>query len=916
MVKVSKQVLLHGILGEDGLYKFPCIPLGSSSTAAVTSQAYSVSRNNSMSPFSLLSACNKSQSCNLSDSCNVWHLRLGHPHPEALKSVLQLCNVSVSNKNNLQFCSACCLGKAHRLPAYSSNTVYHKPFELIFTDLWGPAPVISFDGYTYYIAFIDAHTRYTWIYFLKNKSDALPAFQNFYNLVLNQFSTSIKSLQSDWGGEFRSFTNFLSQKGITHRIICPHTHHQNGVVERKHRTIVEKGLSLLAHSSLPFKFWDAAFATSVHLINRTPSKSISNSSPYFQLFGSVPDYSFLRVFGCSCYPFLRPYNKHKMDFHSEECIFIGYSSQHKGYKCLSKSGRIYISKDVTFHESKFPYPTLFPSNQPTNIKVSTPNSAILTILHPHSSNSQPDTSQPNTSHSHVYSPPTNNISTHSNTDSTPTNNSDPSSVPSISAIPSQQDHISSSTSTSSSSTPHQLTNTHPMQTRAKSGIIKPRLNPTLLLAHIEPKSVKQALSSPQWFSAMQDEYNALIANGTWSLVPLPPDKHAIGCKWVFRVKENSDGSLNKFKARLVAKGFHQRFGFDFTETFSPVVKPVTIRVLLTLAVSHKWTVQQLDVNNAFLNGTLDEEVYMVQPPGFQAQDPSLVCKLHKSLYGLKQAPRAWFHKLTSVLYTAGFQQSKCDPSLLFFMSPGIQIYILIYVDDILVIGNDSYAIQNLIQKLHSSFSLKHLGDIDFFLGIEVRKLGDGSLHLSQTKYVRDLLYQTGMLDSKGVKTPMISSCKLTNTGSPCLPDPSTYRSVVGTLQYATLTRPEISYAVNKVCQFMAAPLQEHWKAVKHILRYLSGTITHGIIIKPLPLNTMALPISAYCDADWASDPVDRRSTSGSCIFFGSNIISWWSKKQQKVARSSAEAEYRSLADTAAEVLWVQSLLQELQVPFS
>ncbi|CAJ2642533.1 unnamed protein product [Trifolium pratense] len=180
-----------------------------------------------------------------------------------------------------------------------------------------------------------------------------------------------------------------------------------------------------------------------------------------------------------------------------------------------------------------------------------------------------------------------------------------------------------------------------MQTRSKSGIVLPKQNPTLLLTHTEPKTVKQALSIPQWYNAMKDEFDALQRNQTWTLVSLPPNRSAIGCKWVFRTKENPDGSINKYKARLVAKGFHQKPGFDFNETFSPVIKPVTIRLILSLAISYKWPLKQLDINNAFLNGSLNEEVYMVQPQGFEEKDSSLVCKLNKALYGLKQAPRQW-----------------------------------------------------------------------------------------------------------------------------------------------------------------------------------------------------------------------------------------------------------------------------------
>jgi histone deacetylase 1/2 len=454
-----------------------------------------------------------------------------------------------------------------------------------------------------------------------------------------------------------------------------------------------------------------------------------------------------------------------------------------------------------------------------------------------------------------------------------------------------------------------------MTTRAKTGFTQPRLEPRLLLTHSEPKNVKQALLDPKWKTAMQEEYDALLQNKTWSLVPLPSHRQAIGCKWVFRVKENPDGSVSRYKARLVAKGFHQRQGFDFTETFSPVVKPVTIRLILTIALTHKWSIQQLDVNNAFLNGLLEEEVYMTQPPGFDSTDSSLVCKLHKALYGLKQAPRQWFERLQGALLQLGFHSSKCDPSLFTYQSQDNTVYLLVYVDDIIITSNNSSLLQSLIQKLNHAFSLKHLGTLDYFLGIEVNQLPTGSLLLTQSKYIRDLLHRTNMLDSAAVSTPMQSTCKLSKDGSPALSDPYMYRSVVGALQYATLTRPEISYAVNKVCQFMSHPLEVHWVAVKRILRYLKGTLHHGLHLSPAAPSHLP-SLKAFCDADWASDPDDRRSTSGAPIYFGPNLISWWSRKQPVVARSSTEAEYRSLAHATAELLWVQTLLTELHVSFT
>jgi histone deacetylase 1/2 len=435
-----------------------------------------------------------------------------------------------------------------------------------------------------------------------------------------------------------------------------------------------------------------------------------------------------------------------------------------------------------------------------------------------------------------------------------------------------------------------------------------------LLTHTEPKTAKQALADPKWHEAMKAEFDALLKNQTWTLMPLPSDRQAIGCKWVFRTKENPDGSINKYKARLVAKGFHQQHGFDFNETFSPVIKPITIRLILSLAISYKWPLKQLDINNAFLNGTLEEEVYMVQPQGFEVSDSSLVCKLNKALYGLKQAPRQWFDKLTNTLIQFGFRASKCDPSLFIYTKDKQVVYMLVYVDDIIITGSSSNLVQNLVTKLDSVFSLKQLGDLDYFLGIEVKQLSDNSLLLSQGKYIRDLLTKTNMLECKPINTPMMSSCKLSKTGSDNVTDATLYRSVVGSLQYATITRPEISFAVNKVCQFMSAPLESHWSAVKRILRYLKGTITGGLKIFHTDIH-QPLSLRVFCDADWASDPDDRRSTSGAAIFFGPNLISWWSRKQQVVARSSTEAEYRSLAQATADVLWVQTILTELTVPY-
>jgi hypothetical protein len=342
-----------------------------------------------------------------------------------------------------------------------------------------------------------------------------------------------------------------------------------------------------------------------------------------------------------------------------------------------------------------------------------------------------------------------------------------------------------------------------------------------------------------------------------------------------------------------------------------VVKPTTIRVLLSLALSRGWVIRQIDIQNAFLHGFLDEDVYMKQPPGFvDSARPTYICKLDKSLYGLKQAPRAWFSRLSSKLLQLGFKASKADVSLFIFNMAGVHIYMLIYVDDIIIISSSNSAAEKLLAQLRDDFAVKDLGPLNYFLGIEVHHNSHG-LILSQRKYIRDLLTRTNMMNSNGVPTPMLPSDKLVlEAGDKLSPEDATrYRSVVGALQYLSLTRPDISFSVNRVCQFMSSPTSVHWAAVKRILRYLHATIDLGLCFT----RSGSSLLSAYSDADWAGNVNDRRSTSGFAIFFGGNLISWSSRKQSTVSRSSTESEYKALADATAELIWIQVLLKELGI---
>jgi len=409
---------------------------------------------------------------------------------------------------------------------------------------------------------------------------------------------------------------------------------------------------------------------------------------------------------------------------------------------------------------------------------------------------------------------------------------------------------------------------------------------------------------------MEEEYAALQDNNTWELVPRPAKANVVTGKWIFKHKFHADGSLDRYKARWVLRGFTQRPGVDYDETFSPVVKPATVRTVLTLAHSLDWPIHQLDVKNAFLHGTLSETVYCCQPTGFA--DPALpghVCKLNKSLYGLKQAPRAWYSRFASFLLSLGFSEAKSDTSLFIYRRGTETVYLLLYVDDIVLTASSVQLLHRVIAALKKEFAMKDLGPLHHFLGVAVQRHKD-QLTLSQRQYTLDILARHGMSDCKPCTTPVDTCAKVSADAGPAVADPTAYRSLAGALQYLTFTRPDIAYAVQQICLHMHDPREAHLVAAKRILRYLQGTLHFGLIIP----RSAPTQLVVYTDADWAGCPDTRRSTSGYAVFLGGSLVSWSSKRQPTVSRSSAEAEYRAVANGVAEVSWLQQLLQELHHP--
>ena len=828
--------------------------------------------------------------CISTDAPLLIHNRLGHPSLSKFQKMVP----RFSTLSSLP-CESCQLGKHTRVsfPKRLNNRA-KSPFELVHTDVWGPCRTASTLGFQYFVTFIDDYSRCTWLFLMKNRAELFSIFQKFYTEIQTQFNISIRVLRSDNAREYFSapFTSFMSHHGILHQSSCAHTPQQNGVAERKNRHLVETARTLLLHSHVPFRFWGDAVLTACYLINRMPSSVLHDQIPHSLLFPDQPLY-FLppRVFGCTCFVHILTPGQDKLSAKAMKCLFLGYSRLQKGYRCYSlETHRYFISADVTFFEDSPFFSTTsesLPVSEVLPIPIVSPPDAMpprpLQVYHrrPRVVAPLPFPEAP--------------------ADSLP--------IPSASpapALPSPNDlPIAVRKGTRSTRNPHPIYNflSYHRLSSPYSAFVSAISSVSL------PKSTHEALSHPGWRQAMVDEMAALHSNGTWDLVVLPSGKSTVGCRWVYAVKVGPDGQVDRLKARLVAKGYTQVYGSDYGDTFSPVAKIASVRLLLSMAAMCSWPLYQLDIKNAFLHGDLAEEVYMEQPPGFVAQGESgLVCRLRRSLYGLKQSPRAWFGRFSSVVQEFGMLRSTADHSVFYHHnSLGQCIYLVVYVDDIVITGSDQDGIQKLKQHLFTHFQTKDLGKLKYFLGIEIAQSSSGVV-LSQRKYALDILEETGMLDCKPVDTPMDPNVKLVPGQGEPLGDPGRYRRLVGKLNYLTITRPDISFPVSVVSQFLQSPCDSHWDAVIRILRYIKSTPGQGVLYE----NRGHTQVVGYTDADWAGSPTDRRSTSGYCVFIGGNLISWKSKKQDVVARSSAEAEYRAMALATCELIWLRHLLQELR----
>ena len=578
-----------------------------------------------------LEHCRKSQAGNVADKESkekLWHRRFGHLGEQNLQRIAReklVCQFNYNLSKSIGFCKTCVGGKHHRTPFGSSTTKTTEALELVHSDVCGKMREKSLGGAEYFVTFTDDKTRYTWVYILKSKDQVLDCFLQWKALVENQSKRKLKTFRSDNGGEYtlNKFETYLKNEGIRHEKTVPKTPEQNGVAERLNRTLVESARSMLLDAVLSKHYWAEAISTAAYLRNRCPTKAVQGKTPFEAWHGKKPSVDHLRVFGCDAYAHLPKDERGKFDTKANKCILLGYGEQTKGYRLYDvNEKKVLYSRDVRFNEHSNDDGHGTSDDQSEGYKL------IIDML----------------------------SDEHSDTETE------------------EQPEVE-------------------VQDDAPRRSVREKRQPDYfgrVQSHLTetPTTLKDAIVSQdkeRWRVAMNSEMTSLRENDVWDLVELTHGRKAIGSKWVFKKKMGADGTVERYKARLVAQGYAQRYGMDYDETFCPVVRQESLRVLIALSVKNGLKLHQVDVTTAFLNGTLEEEVFMRQPEGFEAKGKeNLVCRLKKSIYGLNQSPRCWNVALDAQLKNMGFVQSENDPCIYYRNTGGEMFYAGVYVDDIIL----------------------------------------------------------------------------------------------------------------------------------------------------------------------------------------------------------------------------------------
>jgi len=781
-----------------------------------------------------------------SETLQVWHERLGHQNKRHVRKLLSEMNIRVSHAVTSDFCDGCALGKAHRKPFKPRPNRATSVGEVINADVNGPMSVDSFTGARYFVCFKDDYSKYRRIFFLKKKSEVSSCLRMFLNEATNQGHV-VKSLRCDGGGEFDcgEVREILAEKGTVLTVGIPYTPEQNGAAERENRSIVELARSMLSTCELPRSLWANACETAVYLLNHTGVSPEDNKSPHELWTGQkMIELDHLRVFGTECYAHIPKNFRRKFDNKSVHGHMVGYVNDKDGYKIyLPSQKKIIKSRDVDFKTER-----LCTTSVAVEVEEET-NENLEEVQRE------------------------------------------------------ENEHLEETQNVRRSDRQRS------MPTWMKSG--------EFLLANVaaveeseDPSTYSEALSSSDshmWLNAMQEEMDALHKNNTWDLVDLPKGSKVINCRWVLRKKFNPDGTIERYRARLVAKGYAQKAGLDYDETFSPVARYDTVRSVLAVTAKEKLHLQQFDVKTAFLYGTLQEEVFMTQPEGFNDKS-GRVCRLYKSLYGLKQSPRCWNQCFVDFVKKQNLKASTADPCLFVRQKDGKKLFVAIYVDDGLVAGTDEVEVEEFMDQLAHSFQITR-GSLGQFLGMSITQLSDSSIFVNQSAYAKKVLSRFQMDCANPVATPSDKSYVSNDEQNDPIGKEIPYRQAVGSLMYlAIATRPDLAYAISVVSENLENPKTSDWCAVKRIFKYLKGTVDFGLLYKA---DCHPCELEVYSDADYAGDVKTRRSRTGMVSKFSGGAISWMSQKQKSVVLSTTEAEYVAASESAKELIWLKRLLGDI-----
>jgi Reverse transcriptase (RNA-dependent DNA polymerase) len=880
----------------------------------------------------------------------VWHNRLGHLNAD---DIIQLAEdprsgIKIKGSKVLPFCETCKLAGSKKKLSKRPMRRSHRRGEFLHIDTGGGGETLgdpsdlppSFQGSKYFIVITDDATRFRWVFFIKEKSEIYDVLVYFTNHLLNQGMRPAAFLRSDWAPELDSarVQTFLSGKGIKWEPTTTYSPHQDGVSERSIQTILRRARCILIQAKLPKKLWAEAMVTAIFLTNISPTstelfsellpskqKALTPHEAWYSTPYATP--KALKMIGSDAYVHLEgPELKKagKISARSKKMTLVGYrdSSTYRLYD--READAVILSSSVDLNES-----TLNPPPPPTTELVD--NDPPMESDEDESS----DASIGDTIHviprdTTILEPIPRIVG------ATPNKKNEMANPPSRSTVPKTRRGkpkqpivdpavlLAQELTNSTKSEPLTLLSLAKQDQALYEDPdiwFRPFRNLKAFLMKTEqdikgikiPKTYEEAVSSPnakEWQAAMDKEIGENRARDVYTLVPTPKGVRTLGGKWVYTLKLDEHGEINRFKARWVVQGFRQRKGIEYTKTYAPVVAGSTVRTLFAVAAVRGWHIKQIDFITAFLNGILPETetVYTIQPKGYE-QGPGLVCKLNQGLYGLKQAAKIWYDTLTSLLKELGFNPSQWDAGLWF--NKENQTYITLYVDDVKLIGPNEEELDGISRKIAKRFQIKELGHAHHYLGMKVRYI-DGKIHLSQGTYIKQLLEEYDMGNCNATAIPMTPGLIITdqpikdNNGFTI----EDYQSAVGSLQFlATYTRPDIAFATAFLARWNKGPTLQCWKAVKHVLRYLKGTIEHGILFN----GNQGYNLVAYSDADWAGDTTDRKSTTGSLIKIADGPIYWRSTKQGGVSLSTTEAEYIAASETAKNVITTRGILEELGV---